>query len=116
MRAAEGIGKLDMPAYFANPSTPINLTHHAALDIDVPLSCGDASVFSGDVMAGDKDGVMVIPAHLADEIAEECTSMERFEDFVLAEVQAGALIIRLYLAIRAKNLTKYQGWRDRTDR
>ena len=116
MRDAEGIGKLDMPAYFAKPSAPTNLTHHEALDINVPISCGDAPVFPGDVMVGDKDGVMVIPAHLADEIAEECTGMESFEDFVLEEVQAGAPIIGLYPATRDENLAKYQDWRDRTGR
>ena len=82
----------------------------------MPISCGDAPVFPGDVMVGDKDGVMVIPAHLADEIAEECTGMESFEDFVLEEVLAGAPIIGLYPATRDENLAKYQDWRDRTGR
>ncbi|RJE85061.1 ribonuclease activity regulator RraA [Paracoccus onubensis] len=116
MRDAEGIGKLDMPAYFAKSSAPTNLTHHEALDIDVPISCGDAPVFPGDVMVGDKDGVMVIPAHLADEIAEECTGMESFEDFVMEEVQAGSPIIGLYPVTKDENLKKYQDWRTRTGR
>ena len=72
-RDAEGIGKLDMPAYHQRPSAPTNLTLHEALDINVPISCGDAPVFPGDVLVGDGDGVMVIPTHLADEIADECT-------------------------------------------
>ncbi len=95
-RDAEGIGALDMPAYYAKPSAPTNLTLHEALDINVPISCGDAPVFPGDVLVGDKDGVMVIPAHLADELADECTGMESFEDFVLEEVKAGTPIIGLY--------------------
>jgi len=114
MRDAEGIGRLDMPAYFAKASAPTNLTHHEAMDINVPISCGDAPVFPGDVMVGDQDGVMVIPAHLADEIAEECTEMERFEDFVLQEVQAGAPIIGLYPATKEENLEKYAQWCART--
>ncbi|WP_199259079.1 ribonuclease activity regulator RraA [Paracoccus binzhouensis] len=116
MRDAEGIGKLDMPAYFARASAPTNLTLHEALDIDVPISCGDAPVFPGDIMVGDKDGVMVIPAHLADEIAEECTGMESFEDFVLEEVQGGAAIIGLYPCTREENQQKYAAWRARTGR
>ncbi|MBK4216010.1 ribonuclease activity regulator RraA [Paracoccus caeni] len=116
MRDAEGIGRLDMPAYFAKSSAPTNLTLHEALDINVPISCGDAPVFPGDIMVGDKDGVMVIPAHLADEIAEECTGMESFEDFVLEEVQGGAPIIGLYPATKDENLKKYEEWRSRTGR
>lgn len=116
VRDAAGIGKLDMPAYFARPSAPTNLTLHEAIDINVPISCGDAAVFPGDVMLGDGDGVMVIPAHLADEIADECTGMESFEDFVLEQVNAGAAIIGLYPATDDANLTKYAEWRERTGR
>lgn len=116
MRDAEGIGRLDMPAYFAKASAPTNLTLHEALDINVPISCGDAPVFPGDIMVGDKDGVMVIPAHLADEIADECTGMESFEDFVLEQVQAGAAIIGLYPCTRDENQQKYDEWRARTGR
>ncbi|MDT1064263.1 ribonuclease activity regulator RraA [Paracoccus sp. CPCC 101403] len=116
MRDAEGIGKLDMPAYFAKSSAPTNLTLHEALDINVPISCGDAPVFPGDVIVGDKDGVMVIPAHLADEIADECTGMESFEDFVLEQVKDGAAIIGLYPCTKDENQKKYEEWRARTGR
>ncbi|MBU3031343.1 ribonuclease activity regulator RraA [Paracoccus marinaquae] len=116
MRDAEGIGKLDMPAYYAKPSAPTNLTLHEALDINVPISCGDAAVFPGDVLVGDKDGVMVIPAHLAGEIADECTGMESFEDFVLEEVLGGAAIIGLYPCTKDENQQKYDAWRRKTGR
>lgn len=116
MRDAEGIGKLDMPAYFAKSSAPTNLTLHEALDINVPIACGDVAVFPGDIMVGDKDGVMVVPAHLADEIADECTGMESFEDFVLEEVQAGAAIIGLYPCTKDDNQKKYEDWRARNGR
>lgn len=115
-RDAEGIGALDMPAYHSRPSAPTNLTLHEALDINVPISCGDAPVFPGDVLVGDRDGVMVIPAHLADELAEECTGMEAFEDFVLEEVQAGTPIIGLYPCTKEENQKKYDEWRKRAGR
>ncbi|MDM8165858.1 ribonuclease activity regulator RraA [Roseovarius sp.] len=115
-RDAHGIGELAMPAYCAGPSAPTNLTLHEALDINVPIACGDAAVFPGDVLVGDRDGVMVIPAHLADEIAEECTGMETFEDFVLEEVEGGAPIIGLYPCTKEENQQKFDAWRKKTGR
>ncbi|MEX2741682.1 ribonuclease activity regulator RraA [Rhizobium mongolense] len=115
-RDAEGIGRLDMPAYHQRPSAPTNLTLHEALDINVPICCGDAPVFPGDVLVGDGDGVMIIPAHLADEIAEECVGMESFEDFVLEQVQDGAAVIGLYPPTTDKAQNDYAQWRKRTGR
>lgn len=110
-RDAAGIGALDMPSYYARPSAPTNLTLHEAMDINVPISCGDVAVFPGDVLVGDRDGVMVIPAHLAEELADECTAMESYEDFVLEQVKAGDAIIGLYPGTKDEYQQKYEAWR-----
>lgn len=115
-RDVAGIGALDMPAYCARPSAPTNLTLHEALDIQVPIACGDVAVFPGDVLVGDGDGVMVIPAHLADELADECTEMETFEDFVLETVKGGAEIVGLYPATKDENQERYTQWRQNNGR
>lgn len=115
-RDAEGIGRLDMPAYHRRPAAPTNLTLHEALDINVPISCGDAPVFPGDVLVGDADGVIVIPAHLTEEIAAECADMEIFEAFVTEQVQDGAAIIGLYPPTTDKALAEYAEWRRKSGR
>lgn len=115
-RDAEGIGRLDMPAYHQRPSAPTNLTLHEAIEINVPISCGDAPVFPGDVLVGDGDGVMVVPAHLADALAEECLGMEVFEDFVLEQVTAGASTIGLYPLTSEAAKADFAAWRQRTGR
>ena len=113
-RDAEGIGALGMPSYYAKPSAPTNLTLHEAIDINVPISCGDVAVFPGDVLVGDNDGVMVIPAHLAEELAEECTGMESYEAFVLEQVNAGEAIIGLYPCTKDEYQKRYETWREKT--
>ncbi|MCB1518394.1 MAG: ribonuclease activity regulator RraA [Hyphomicrobiaceae bacterium] len=115
-RDAEGIGALDMPAYHARPSAPTNLTLHEALDINVPIGCGGAPVFPGDVIVGDGDGVIVIPAHLADEIATECAGMEDFETFVLESVEAGHSIIGLYPPTRRETEERFAKWLNERSR
>ncbi|MBL4807925.1 MAG: ribonuclease activity regulator RraA [Rhodobacteraceae bacterium] len=115
-RDAHGIGQLDMPSFCAGACAPTNLTLHEAIEINGPISCGDVAVFPGDVMVGDRDGVMVIPAHMADEITEVCSGMESFEDFVLEEVMNGTPIIGLYPCTKEENQLKFDAWRAKNDR
>ncbi len=115
-RDSEEIGKLGMPAYHARPSAPTNLTLHQAIDINVPIGCGDAPVFPGDVILGDNDGVIVIPAHLANEIADEAFEMTAYEDFVTERVQAGQGIFGLYPATDPKSLEEFAIWRKKNGR
>ena len=70
-RDADTIGGLDIPAYHTRPSSPTNLTLHEAIDINVPIGCGDAAVFPGDIVVGDADCVIVLPQGIAAEIADE---------------------------------------------
>jgi regulator of RNase E activity RraA len=95
-RDSPEIAKLPFPAYHQRPSAPTNLTAHQAIDINVPIGCGDAPVWPGDVIVGDGEGVVVIPAHLADEIADEAVEMTAFEDFVTEKVNEGRSILGLY--------------------
>ncbi len=110
-RDAPDIAKLAMPAYHQRPSAPTNLTLHQAIDINVPIGCGDAPVFPGDVVVGDGEGVIVIPAHLADEIALEATEMTAFEDFVTEQVLGGRSILGLYPPTDAQARTDFATWR-----
>ena len=84
---------------------------HQALDINVPIGCGDAPVWPGDVMVGDGEGVVVIPAHLADEIADEATEMTAFEDFVTEKVNEGRSILGLYPPTDEQSRADFAAWR-----
>jgi len=95
-RDSAEITDLPFSSYHSRPSAPTNLTLHQAMDINVPIGCGDVAVFPGDIILGDDDGVMVIPYHLVDEVIEESTKMTLFEEFVLEQVQKGKTIVGLY--------------------
>lgn len=115
-RDTMNIGGLDMPAYHQRPSSPTNLTTNEAIAINEPIGCGDAPVFPGDVVVGDDDSVIIIPAHLAEEVAEEATEMTAYEDFALEQVQSGETIIGLYPATKEENLEKFAEWRKANNR
>jgi len=82
----------------------------------VPIGCGDAPVFPGDVIVGDADGVLVLPAHLADELANEATEMTVFEDFVTETVKTGRSILGLYPNTDPKTTEDFQAWRKKVGR
>jgi regulator of RNase E activity RraA len=111
-RDSPEIAKLGFPAYHCRPSAPTNLTVHQAIDINVPIGCGDAPVFPGDVIVGDAEGVVVIPAHLAEEIAAEATEMTAFEDFVQEKVLEGRSILGLYPPTDEQSRSDFAAWRQ----
>jgi regulator of RNase E activity RraA len=111
-RDSPEIAKLGFPAYHCRPSAPTNLTVHQAIDINVPIGCGDAPVFPGDVIVGDAEGVVVIPAHLAEEIAAEATEMTAFEDFVQEKVLEGGSILGLYPPTDEQSRSDFAAWRQ----
>ena len=110
-RDSPEIARLPFPAYHSRPSAPTNLTVHQALDINVPIGCGDAPVWPGDICVGDGEGVVVIPAHLADEVAAEAVEMTAFEDFVTEKVNEGRSILGLYPPTDEQARTDFAAWR-----
>ena len=110
-RDSPEIATLAIPAYHQRPSAPTNLTRHQAVDINVPIGCGDAPVWPGDVIVGDGEGVVVIPAAMADEVAAEAVEMTAFEDFVTEEVQKGRSILGLYPPTDEQAKVDFAAWR-----
>lgn len=110
-RDSPEIAQMAMPAYHHRPSAPTNLTLHQALEFNVPIGCGDVAVFPGDVIVGDAEGVVVIPWHIAEEIAAEAVEMTAFEDFVTEEVRNGGSIIGLYPPTTEQARDDFAAWR-----
>ncbi|MBD8065760.1 ribonuclease activity regulator RraA [Devosia sp. PTR5] len=115
-RDAATIGGLDIPAYHTRPSSPTNLTLHEALDLNVPIGCGDVAVFPGDIVVGDDDCVIVIPRDIAEEVGAEALEMTAYEDFVVEKVKAGTPIIGLYPRTKEEFAGEFDAWRKRNNR
>jgi regulator of RNase E activity RraA len=110
------IAGLAIPAYHHRPSAPTNLTLHQALDINVPIGCGDVAVWPGDIVVGDGEGVIIIPAGIVDEIAAEAVEMTAFEDFVAEKVLEGCSILGLYPATDPQTGVDFAAWRKANGR
>lgn len=110
------IAKLAMPSYHARPSAPTNLTKHHAVAVNDPIACGGVSVFPGDIIVGDNEGVVCIPQHMANEVADEAEEMTVFEDFVMEMVQQGASTFGLYPPTDPSTMDRFKAWRQANGR
>lgn len=113
-RDSAEIANLEMPSYHNKPSAPTNLTLHQAIALNEPIACGDVAVFPGDMIVGDDDGVMVIPANIVDEVTDECIQMTLYEEFVIEHVAAGKAIIGLYPLVDEQLKNAFEEWKKGT--
>ncbi len=110
IRDSGRIADLDFPVYTAGGSAPLNLIHHHAIDLNVPIGCGGVAVYPGDIMVGDDEGVAVVPAHLADEVARDAAEQEVMEAFLLERIQGGATLPGTYPP-NAETKAAFEIWR-----
>jgi regulator of RNase E activity RraA len=110
IRDSGAIRQMDFPVYCAGGSAPLNLLYHHAIDLNVPIGCGGVAVYPGDVIVGDDEGVVVIPRHLADEVAEQAVEQEKMEVFILERVQGGARLPGTYPP-NAETKAAFEVWR-----
>ena len=111
VRDSGAIAELPFHVFCAGSSAPLNLIHHHAIDINVPIGCGGVPVYPGDMIVGDDDGVVVIPGHLADEVAVDATEQELLETFIVERIRAGAALPGTYPP-NAETEAAYRVWRD----
>ncbi|HBT47727.1 MAG TPA: methyltransferase [Peptococcaceae bacterium] len=83
-----GIKRLDLPV-FARGASPRGPYKDGPGEINVPVSCGGVTVFPGDVIVGDADGVVVIPAGEAEEILRKTREVALREQAIFRQVEEG---------------------------
>jgi regulator of RNase E activity RraA len=109
-RDIAGVIKVGLPAYqrqTSPPATPIGL--HSA-DFEVPIGCAGVAVYPADVVVGDNDGVVVLPANLADELATEALETATYDEFAERRIAAGRSIMDIFPPANDV-LREYDDWK-----
>lgn len=96
MRDSSTIAELGLPVFGKAAHPAVLGRRHVPWEGDVAIGCGGTTVLPGDIVAGDDDGVLVIPPELADELADAAIEQEHQERFITEQVRAGAEIEGLY--------------------
>ena len=109
-RDTPAVAALGFPAYHQRPSAPVGPIWHHAADTELPIACGGVAIYPDDVMVGDGEGVVCIPAHLVQELAPEAVEATAYEDFVEEQVKSGRRLPGLYPAT-AESRAEFESWR-----
>jgi 2-keto-4-pentenoate hydratase/2-oxohepta-3-ene-1,7-dioic acid hydratase in catechol pathway/regulator of RNase E activity RraA len=109
LRDRDAVGALDIPTYYQAPHAAVLGLIHYPLERHVPITCGGALVMPGDVLVGDGDGVVVLPAAMAEAIAHDSLAQEQREAWALERVRAGDSIRGVYPLGDARR-AEYEAW------
>jgi len=109
IRDAARIAELEIPTYHAAVHPAVLGRRHVPWEGGITVACAGVTVQPGDLVTGDDDGVVVLPPGLAEQIVADAREQERQEEFVAAQVAAGAELDGLYpLGDRWREA--YQAW------
>lgn len=108
-RDTPAIRKTGLPAYQRQPAPPATPIAMHPAELNGPVGCAGVAVYPGDVMVGDAEGVVVIPQHLIDEVAEEAFDAVLYESFAEFQIVRGRSIFGLFPAT-PESRHEYDDW------
>ncbi|WP_281081890.1 ribonuclease activity regulator RraA [Variovorax paradoxus] len=112
VRDLVGVLATGLPVWSSGTAAPPSVAGLTFVDWQQPVACGGVAVFPNDVIVADQDGAVLIPAALLDEIVDAAVEQERFEGWIMQEVNAGAVLPGLYPP-NDTNKAKYEATRDK---
>jgi regulator of RNase E activity RraA/2-keto-4-pentenoate hydratase/2-oxohepta-3-ene-1,7-dioic acid hydratase in catechol pathway len=96
LRDAGVIRGLSLPVFHAGTNPAVLGRKHVPWETDVAIACAGVLVEPGDLVVGDADGVVVVPGHVAAEVAKDGAEQERQERFIAAQIAGGASVDGLF--------------------
>jgi regulator of RNase E activity RraA len=96
MRDGDAVGRMALPVFCTAVAPPPVGQARLTAGVNQPIGCGGVLVEPGDIVVGDADGVVVIPRHLADAVAEKGAEKDLVEAWVRTRIEAGEKVTGLY--------------------
>ena len=95
-RDTPSIIKSGFPAFqrmSAPPATPDALH---PVELNAPVGCAGVAVYPGDIIVGDREGVVVIPQNLVEEVANEALAATEYEQYAELRIKQGHSLFGLF--------------------
>ena len=110
LRDGHVLANLPFATYARQVTITTRAAYHHVADVQVPIACAGVAVYPGDILVGDRDGVIVVPRAIAEEIAQPSLEQEQLEAYVSTLIKAGEPLWGNYPPSEETE-AKYQAWR-----
>ncbi|MFH5822870.1 fumarylacetoacetate hydrolase family protein [Georgenia sp. AZ-5] len=109
VRDHDAVAVVGIPVYSGGPHPAVLGRRHVPWDVDVAVACGGTTVQPGDVVVGDRDGVVVIPPALVEEVVDATLAQEDEDAWIAEQVTAGHPVDGLF-PMNAEWRARYEAW------
>ncbi len=96
IRDSQALRCLEIPVYYGATNPAVLGRRHVPWETSVTVACAGVTIQPGDILAGDADGVVVIPRDVAWDVAAGAAEQERQEQFIAEQVAKGESVDGLY--------------------
>ena len=104
------IADMPFPAYARAMTASTRLSFFHVADLQVPIGCAGVAVYPGDIVVGDREGVVIIPRHVATEVANDGLEQEELEAWLHTKIDAGLPLAGIYPPSEA-TVAEFHAWR-----
>ena len=109
----------DIPDLAASPAGVYVRCGHASTvspvlmsaDYQVPVRVGAVTVVPGDLLIGERHGILVIPAAVVDRVLEKALAHDEIEAFQRKLLLEGQPIYSVYPSLNPENRKRFEEWR-----
>ena len=112
IRDKAGVLGSKLPVWCAGTAAPASVNGLTFVGWQEPIACGGVAVFPDDVIVVDDDGAVLIPKDLLDFVVEEGEEHERYESWVVSEVERGVPLPDLYPP-NEEAKARYEAWKKK---
>ena len=96
VRDLVGVLSTGLPVWCQGVAAPPSVAGLTFVNWQEPIGCGGVAVFPDDIIVTDEDGAVVIPQAMLDDLVATAPDQERFEAWVVSEVESGEPLPGLY--------------------
>lgn len=107
VRDLEGVLQTGLGVWASGTSAPPSVAGLTFINWQEPIGCGGVAILPNDLIVADRDGAVVVPSNLVDEVLKDSIEQEKLEEWIMGEVQGGASLPGLYPP-NEKNLKRYK--------